>query len=311
MSNRKKEPSLNEWEAKFTDGAIANSRNRADNRWLSGCVYVVRGLTDRLEPVETGGLPFHKVIAHPTSAHVTESVANAKPHLDRTFSPGDVHVVSKELAEQETRITWQTVDQQSCEIVTLLLEPSQLAAAARALNLDYSSTEFIPCAAKSDPLLYELAYALGAELALGNSTNRLYAEQLMQSVAIHLVAKYSTALPAVRQYRDELPSNRMRLVEEYVRSHLNQSLSLKDLAAQVSLSAYYFAHQFKAAVGESPAAFVRRLRMEEAARLLRDRPDRTIAAIAAEVGYADPASFAKAFRRQTGISPSRYRQANQ
>lgn len=311
MSAQKSKSNLNEWEDKFAKGQVTSSREHTPNLWLSGNVYVVKDLADQLDPISTGSVPFYKVIAHLTPSYVVESEPDTKPHLDRLFAPGDVHVISKELSEQDTYMRWQRNHQTSCGIISLMIEPAQIKSAARDLNLDFASIEFMPCAAQSDPALYGLARALGAELELGDMANRIYAEQMMQSVAIHLVAKYSKTKPILRRYRDELPAHRMRRIEAYVRSHLNQSLSLTDLAKQAALSDYYFAHQFKATTGESPAVFVRRLRMENAAQALRKHPHKTIAAIAAEVGYADPASFAKAFRRHFGTSPSQYRQANQ
>jgi AraC family transcriptional regulator, regulatory protein of adaptative response / methylphosphotriester-DNA alkyltransferase methyltransferase len=48
------------------------------------------------------------------------------------------------------------------------------------------------------------------------------------------------------------------------------------------------------------------MRMERAAELLRDTP-LTVRAVAARVGYRQPAQFAKAFRRHHGIGPSVFR----
>jgi len=47
--------------------------------------------------------------------------------------------------------------------------------------------------------------------------------------------------------------------------------------------------------------------MDEARRLLRETK-RSVVEVALEVGYANPSHFARFFRRETGLSPSDYRQ---
>jgi transcriptional regulator GlxA family with amidase domain len=67
-----------------------------------------------------------------------------------------------------------------------------------------------------------------------------------------------------------------------------------------------FARRFRAATGYAPLDYVQTLRIEEAKQLL-ETSDTAIDAIAAEVGYEDPASFRRLFKRTTGITPHDYR----
>ena len=132
-------PALSDWEAKFTTKQMAGSRIHTPLPWLSEQVYVVKDLTDQLDPISTGGVPFYKVIAHPTPGYVVESVRNAKPHLDEFLSPGDVHVVSKELSEQDTYIKWQTGEEKTCDIISLMIKPDQIESAAEVGYADPAS----------------------------------------------------------------------------------------------------------------------------------------------------------------------------
>lgn len=64
------------------------------------------------------------------------------------------------------------------------------------------------------------------------------------------------------------------------------------------------AHRY---VGVSPAAMIRRRRLQEAAQLVRDDPRADLAAIAAELGYADHAHLTRDFQAVLGIAPRAYR----
>jgi AraC-like DNA-binding protein/mannose-6-phosphate isomerase-like protein (cupin superfamily) len=93
---------------------------------------------------------------------------------------------------------------------------------------------------------------------------------------------------------------------EYLRTHLDQPLSVEELARTCHLSQPQFRRVFRAALGVSPSQYSRRLRMEEAALLLK-RTDATIDVVASRVGYADPSCFAHLFKEMMGVSPGKYR----
>lgn len=60
-------------------------------------------------------------------------------------------------------------------------------------------------------------------------------------------------------------------------------------------------------VGLSPSAMIRRRRLQEAAQRIRDEPGTDLAAVAAELGYADHAHLTRDFRAVLGFTPSSYR----
>lgn len=57
-------------------------------------------------------------------------------------------------------------------------------------------------------------------------------------------------------------------VLEYIEEHLNEPLPLEKLAKASTYSAFHFQRIFKGNIGETPAAYIKRLRMENAAHLL-------------------------------------------
>ncbi|OLT11746.1 hypothetical protein BJF78_26110 [Pseudonocardia sp. CNS-139] len=84
--------------------------------------------------------------------------------------------------------------------------------------------------------------------------------------------------------------------------------TVAELAALARMSRSTFALRFKAAVGASPLDHLLRLRMHAAAAALRDT-DRTVAAVAAAVGYGSESAFGAAFKRVMGTPPGDYRTA--
>ncbi len=95
-------------------------------------------------------------------------------------------------------------------------------------------------------------------------------------------------------------------VTEFIHDHLHQPLQVADLAALAGCSESHFHRQFKQATGETPLAFLNRLRLEAAAFYLTHTND-PIAAIARRVGFSDPLYFSRVCRRTWGRPPSALR----
>jgi len=102
--------------------------------------------------------------------------------------------------------------------------------------------------------------------------------------------------------RRRLARDARRFIEE----NYSAPLSLAEIAQHFFMSPYHFARVFKRTSGISPMAYLARVRMDNAKRLLLD-PQRPVKAVAAEVGYDDPHYFCKVFTRHEGVSPTAYR----
>jgi AraC-like DNA-binding protein len=97
---------------------------------------------------------------------------------------------------------------------------------------------------------------------------------------------------------DRLERARARLV-----ANLETPPTLAELARTAGVNESKLKIGFRALFGTSVFAYLRRVRMEEAQRLLRERR-LNVTEVAQLVGYANPSKFAAAFRRQFGTSPS-------
>jgi AraC family transcriptional regulator len=72
------------------------------------------------------------------------------------------------------------------------------------------------------------------------------------------------------------------------------------------MSEFHFNRLFKRATGVPPSQYQIRLRMDLARRLLRES-QKSVIAVANDVGYSNPSHFAQLFRKETGLSPTIYR----
>lgn len=91
--------------------------------------------------------------------------------------------------------------------------------------------------------------------------------------------------------------------------HITSTTSIRDLARLAHMSESHFSHQVKALLGMAPKTYVREQRIARARELLRSTA-LSIEEIAAELGYDEPTSFFRAFKRATGLTPGAFRRAN-
>ena len=89
---------------------------------------------------------------------------------------------------------------------------------------------------------------------------------------------------------------------EYMEGHLTDEITLADTANHVHLSAFHFQRAFSLLTGLSPAEYLRKRRLSQAAADLTNGEDKVID-VAFRYCYDSPESFAKAFARFHGCSP--------
>jgi AraC-like DNA-binding protein len=82
--------------------------------------------------------------------------------------------------------------------------------------------------------------------------------------------------------------------------------TLEELAARSGMSRTAFAERFREAMGDTPLAYLRSVRMRSARQILSDT-EKTIEEVACAVGYGDASTFSRAFKRSTGVAPNDFR----
>src|SRR5215470_569854 len=94
--------------------------------------------------------------------------------------------------------------------------------------------------------------------------------------------------------------------QEWMHTHFAKTFPLDDPARRVGMSVRNFVRRFKVATGDSPLAYLQKLRIAAAKRMLESN-HRSMQEISDAVGYQDIAFFRALFQRHTGVSPSAYR----
>ena len=100
---------------------------------------------------------------------------------------------------------------------------------------------------------------------------------------------------------------RVERAKRWAGLRLGFPISLEDMAAEAAFSKYHFHRIFSAIAGESPAAYVQRLRLDRAANLLENHRTMPVSEVALECGFATPSAFARDFKARFRMTPRAFR----
>lgn len=115
------------------------------------------------------------------------------------------------------------------------------------------------------------------------------------------------AILASQQEKKQL--KRLGAIDEsvqFIAEHVEQPLTLEQLAASVSLSPFYFARLFKQETGFSPHEYIVRARLDKAKYLLIST-SLPLKEIACRCGFGNECSFSTLFKKMSGCTPRGYR----
>lgn len=159
------------------------------------------------------------------------------------------------------------------------------------------------------PVWSSAGVTAGIDLALAMVEHDLDAE-VAQVVArwlvVHLRRPGGQSQFAAPVWSEPSPLQPIRRVQEWVQADPGASNTVTELAEVAGLSARHFSRLFTAEVGESPARFVDRIRVESARRELETSPA-GLPVIARRCGFGSAETMRRAFQRRLGVAPDDYR----
>ena len=97
----------------------------------------------------------------------------------------------------------------------------------------------------------------------------------------------------------------VRLMQDYIRSHINEDISIDTIAKEISYSESYAKKIFIKHLGMTPAVYIRRLKLSKSALKLRDE-NCQILDLAMKMGFGSADGYQRAFRREFGCNPREY-----
>lgn len=92
----------------------------------------------------------------------------------------------------------------------------------------------------------------------------------------------------------------------FMRDHAHERIGVADVLGETSMSRRSLQRKLRAAMGMSPAAALRRMRIERAKMLLA-HTDKLMPLVAAEAGFSSSSKFSAVFRKSTGMTPRQFR----
>ncbi len=155
-----------------------------------------------------------------------------------------------------------------------------------------------------DAIISALLSSLQYEIASGAIPNAAYVEHLV-ALAMHRIAAIDGSRPQTRRH-GKLGKTTMQRLEEHIEARLDCEIGLAELAAVAGMRSDSFARRFKASTGLAPYAYVLERRMRRAEQLLA-KPDMTLGAIAAALGFSSQSHFTTTFKRLRGTTPQVFR----
>ena len=132
-----------------------------------------------------------------------------------------------------------------------------------------------------------------------NSTSK---EELVQSMK-HIMIKEITSYEKLQYSKD---SRYISLAKQYIYDHIDQNITLNDVAEVLFINPSYFSALFKRETGETFSNYITGMRMKRSKELLKNL-QYSIADVSSMVGYQDSKYFSKVFQKTVGIKPSQYR----
>ncbi|MFP2769243.1 AraC family transcriptional regulator [Oceanisphaera sp. KMM 10153] len=203
------------------------------------------------------------------------------------LAPGQLSLLNPDVAHDGS-----CFDEQGFRVRVFSIAPELMASLAEELQ---QATPYFGQPLIHQPRLYRQSLALHRQLEQ---------EQLdRQEAENHLLALLSTFFP--HQELQPLAPPALTRIRDKLLAELDSSHPLEQLAAELGLSRFQFLRRFNAAMGITPHAYLKRLRLEAAKKYL--AAGATIADTAQAVGFFDQAHFHRAFVAAYRLTPARFR----
>lgn len=190
----------------------------------------------------------------------------------------------------------------------LYIDPEVLAyQALTAYDIDPRRIDLADLTFSDDPVLAMIVRGGVMPLDWAERSDRTALDSACHVLIHHTLKRHSKRAEQRIVQGGLAPSIRRRMAE-YIEAHLDEGLTLDQLASEAGSSTFHFAKMFRISFGMPPHRYIAARRVDRARRILRDG-SMNLAQAALACGYASQSHFTKAFKAATGSTPGGWRNA--
>ncbi|WP_159598184.1 helix-turn-helix domain-containing protein [Starkeya nomas] len=190
----------------------------------------------------------------------------------------------------------------------IYLPDASLAAIAETEECRTGSKELRSAVVARDEMIEHFGRVILGEMIRESSASLLLVDSATTMLVAWLLQHYAESRSAriAPRSNTSLDASRLNRVMSFMEAHLDDEISLSDLAAVACMSEFHFSRAFSATVGCPPHRYLSRRRLERAKSMILTG-SASLAEIAQLSGFSSQAAFTRAFHRTMGVSPGQYR----
>ncbi|WP_169794834.1 helix-turn-helix transcriptional regulator [Ruegeria profundi] len=177
----------------------------------------------------------------------------------------------------------------------------------RVLDLDNAFDQLVGVPFRSSVSL-SLLERLRGDVVNASPHGTFVGDEILRALVAELFTLAHRETPASRTVRYALSDKTWDSVERYVRTHLEERMTITDLAHKAGLPAAEFTASLKKAKGLTPYQLILQIRLQEARGLIVQR-DLSLAEIAYRCGFSSQSHMTTVFSQKLGVTPAAIRRA--
>ncbi len=241
----------------------------------------------------------HVLLNLQTKPHRVQNTRDGELH-DFTFHKDQVVVTPAGM-----RSGWRWFD--TSDVIVITLDPAKVERFAQTeLSMLLDPQQFHDTPLFEDADLCAAGIMLRDALEDDDITSGVMFEALSRVLLVKLLQRYSKRPSEEAALSARFTSTHYGRVLAFIKSRLDQTITVEELAREAGMSPSHFSRVFKETLGSTPMQYVLAYRVEQAMKMMQD-PSRALGNIALDCGFADQAHFSRSFKQVTGQTPRAFR----
>lgn len=233
-----------------------------------------------------------------------------KPHRVQNWRDGELrdftfHKDEIVVTPAGTRSGWRWFAPSNVIVITL--DPQRVEQFAQSeLGLLLDPQQFRDLPQFSDPDLCAAGVMLKNALEGDDISSAVMFEAMSRVLLVKLLQRYGKHRGEDAALSTRFTSGHYQRVLAHIRQHLDQTITVDDLAREAGMSPSHFSRIFKETLGTTPMQYVLAYRIEQAITMMEDQA-RQLGDIALACGFSDQAHFTRSFKQVMGLTPRQFR----